>query len=192
MTSCLAFEAHLKTVKACCKVGNNKSVEATGLRRIVRMQAILAIAPEQEEVRANTADTELRTRILDILCRECPHLVGAHLRTSLLKNLDLPAGEAHQGDVVWQQGTFAMCKEFYQVSGEDIPADYRFWMKATKMEHIPGFEHASPLLRKRVLELTDEEVVFPVSSVPGLCSSILAVPLDEDGHWLVPYFVNWT
>ena len=180
VTSCLPFEAHLKEVKNCCKSGNNKSVDKTGLRRVARLRAL------QREVANTQPDAMQRDVPADISQHILGQTENATVKIYEVAFLQLPAGEAHRGDIVYQCGTFIQCESFYIVTSETVKV--RSWIKGNKYTRSIELQ-PSPVTKRRVIMPTGDNLILAVESAVGACMSLIAIPYRSNG-FVLPYFIE--
>jgi len=185
-TSCLVFEAHLREVKGCCTVRNNKSVEKTGLKRIARVQAFQKLMASTlsgvSAAKSQYSETpeDVVEKISAFSGRDC--VIGEHAW------VDLPAGEARFADIVYQHGQFVQCEKFYLSEGLGGSS---CWIKGKHLVRVLEYDRSSPLLKGRVISLTRDDVIMHVNPDIGHCQTLLAIPLTEDHtEFVVPYFIN--
>jgi len=146
----LPFEANLKPFKKATANGNNKSVEKTGLSRLLRVKAFALIA-ERDNIDSEDVTPKLKRNRSELTSEisEISSVLQIEAHTIQLKSqmsVRCTSGIViYKNDFVVYKTHVFRCIDIYQLFVDEkefvTPAEQRHWLKLNACQQIAGTDH---------------------------------------------------
>lgn len=195
LTSCLPFEANLKPFKKAIANGNHKSVEKTGLNRLLRIKSLAFIA-ERDNICSETALPKKFKRNLSEWTSEISEIASVlQIEAYSIKLRSQPSVQCPSGIVIYKndfvvyKNCVYRCLDVFQLFVDEQeflnPADQRYWLKLNACQQIAGDNHPDltgvSFHRRLFIESENPSKIQIVSMQknPSDLYDVLAIPVDS-------------